>query len=129
MIRYLGGYLSAYALSRDRTLLSRADELGAALLPAFNTSSGFPTFSVNPKTNQTSPNRGQGWLAEVASCMMEYKYLAKVTGKKEYYDVSENIMRRLYDANLTRYPDGLLPSLWSLESGQPISGTCHLDWL
>ncbi len=28
-----------------------------------------------------------GWLAEIASCQMEYKYLAHLTGRKEYYDV------------------------------------------
>ncbi len=27
-----------------------------------------------------------GALAEMASCQLEYTYLAKVTGKKEFYD-------------------------------------------
>lgn len=46
-IRYLGGLLSAYALSREQILLTRADDLGRMLSPAFNTSSGFPLFGVN----------------------------------------------------------------------------------
>lgn len=58
--------------------------------------------------------------------MMEYKYLAKVTGKKEYYHVADNVMRRLYDANMTNYPEGLLPSLWNLQSGQPVNGRLSL---
>ena len=49
-IRYLGGLLSAYGLSHDLALLQKADELGMALLPVFNTGSGFPMFSVNPAT-------------------------------------------------------------------------------
>lgn len=49
-IRYLGGLLSAYALSHDFTLLQAADELGTALLPSFNTSSGFPMFAVTPSS-------------------------------------------------------------------------------
>ena len=49
IIRYLGGYLSAYALSGERVLLSLADDLGSRLLPAFNTKTiGFPAGSVNP---------------------------------------------------------------------------------
>lgn len=90
VIRYLGGLLSAYALSNDVTLLHRADELGAALLPAFDTPSGFPAYSVNPKTGKSAggwSGMSNGWLAEIGSCQMEYKYLAKITGKKKYYEV------------------------------------------
>ena len=47
VIRYLGGLLSAYALSGDPILLSRADDLGKMLLPAFNTPSGLPAYAVN----------------------------------------------------------------------------------
>ena len=50
VIRYLGGLLSAYALSKDPSLLSLADDLGTRLLPAMNTSSGFPMYAVNPQT-------------------------------------------------------------------------------
>ena len=125
-IRYLGGLLSAYGLSHDPILLKAADELGAAMMPVFNTTSGFPKFSVVPAMNSSSGNAwsgsGSGWLAEIASCMMEYKYLAKVTGKKEYYDVANTIMQNLYEADLSKYPDGLLPSLWNLQTGQPING-------
>jgi hypothetical protein len=47
VIRYLGGLLSAYALSGNPILLSRADDLGGMLLPAFNTNSSLPAFAVN----------------------------------------------------------------------------------
>lgn len=121
VIRYLGGLLSGYAFSRDPLLLQRADELGAALLPAFNTKSGFPTYSVRIATGSPSVNSA-GWLAEIASCMLEYKYLAKVTGKKEYYDAADTVMRKLYAANITKYPGELLPSQWDLTTGQPLNG-------
>ena len=50
-IRYLGGALSAYALSKEPALLERADELGKILLPAFiGTSSGLPAYSVHVET-------------------------------------------------------------------------------
>ena len=50
VIRYLGGLLSAYALSGEPILLARADELGRKLLPVFNSPSGLPHYSVNTET-------------------------------------------------------------------------------
>lgn len=51
IIRYLGGLLSAYALSRNDTiLLERAIDLVAKLDPVFNSTSGLAYFSVNPST-------------------------------------------------------------------------------
>lgn len=47
VIRYLGGLLSAYALSGEPILLSRADDLGTMLLPAFDTTHGLPMYAVN----------------------------------------------------------------------------------
>jgi hypothetical protein len=48
VIRYLGGMMSAYALSGEPILLEKADELARVLSPVFNTSSGFPYYAVNP---------------------------------------------------------------------------------
>jgi hypothetical protein len=50
VIRYLGGLLSAYALSKEPILLARADDLGGMLLPAFNTTSGMPMYAVQTVT-------------------------------------------------------------------------------
>ena len=41
-IRYLGGFLSAYDLSGDELMLTRAKELGDWLMGAFNTAKGLP---------------------------------------------------------------------------------------
>ena len=48
IIRYLGGLLSAYALSNDRLHIDRADEMVAKLEAAFETESGLPFFGVYP---------------------------------------------------------------------------------
>jgi endoplasmic reticulum Man9GlcNAc2 1,2-alpha-mannosidase len=50
VIRYLGGLLSAYALTDNPMLLKKADELALKLDPVFETKSGFPWFGVNPST-------------------------------------------------------------------------------
>ena len=48
VIRYLGGLMSAYALSKEPILFEKADELARVLSPVFNTASGFPYYAVNP---------------------------------------------------------------------------------
>ena len=50
VIRYLGGLLSAHALSNDTTLLQRAETLADAIDPVFETPSGLAAFAVNPIT-------------------------------------------------------------------------------
>lgn len=50
VIRYLGGLLSSYALTGRSVLLTKADELGAKLLPAFQQPIGMPVFAVNAET-------------------------------------------------------------------------------
>src|SRR5437899_2492080 len=49
-IRLLGGLLSSYQLTRDKRLLDLADDLGARLLPAFNSPTGMPYMYVHLKT-------------------------------------------------------------------------------
>jgi len=46
VIRFLGGFLSAHALSSSPIPRSKTDDLGR-LLPVFNTSLGLPLFAVN----------------------------------------------------------------------------------
>ena len=120
VIRYLGGLLSAYALSKDPSLLSRADDLGTALLPAFYTPSGVPMYSVNTENG----NVAKSWspdavLSEILSCQLEYKYLSYLTGRQVYYEVAEKVMEVVYKTNLTSTGE-LLPASWSTEKGLPV---------
>lgn len=50
IIRYLGGFLSAYELSdrKEDILIKKAESLAEALLPAFDTPSGLPHHLWNP---------------------------------------------------------------------------------
>jgi hypothetical protein len=51
VIRYLGGLLSAYALSHEPILLAKADQLANLLDPAFETASGLPAYAVSLRTS------------------------------------------------------------------------------
>lgn len=42
IIRYLGGFLSAYELSGDKRMLQKAEEVGNVIIDAFDTDSGLP---------------------------------------------------------------------------------------
>ncbi|KAJ6607001.1 glycoside hydrolase [Mycena sp. CBHHK59/15] len=119
VIRYLGGLLSAYALSGEPILLQKADELGAMLLPAFNTPSGFPMYAVNPQTGQTRGGWTGGVLwAEALSNQMEYKYLAHLTGRADYFQKTERIMETMYTTNITA---GQFPTQWDSTTGKPVN--------
>ncbi|KIY52582.1 glycoside hydrolase family 47 protein [Fistulina hepatica ATCC 64428] len=120
VIRYMGGLLSAYALSpKDRILIDRAEELAKKLDPVFLSPSRLPLYSVNTDTGET---HGQlhGTLAEIASLQVEYLYLAKLTGKRKYYERAANVMKHLNNADL-HDTGGMLPITWNLTTGQPIS--------
>ncbi|KAI6010684.1 glycoside hydrolase family 47 protein [Pisolithus orientalis] len=117
VIRALGGLLSAYALSGEPILLTRADDLGKALLPVFNTNSGLPMYAVNTATGATRP----GWnvdafFAEMASCQLEYKYLAHLTGRTDYFTRVDHVIDIMYKLSPTT---DLYPTQWSIKQGKP----------
>lgn len=110
--------MSAHALRPNDMLVRKAELLADKLDPAFYTASGLPLFEVNPTTCVHTPHlelscsvytsreaKGPavGVLAEIASLQLEYTYLAKVSGKKKYYDRVRDL--RIWDPviSLTRW--------------------------
>ncbi|CAK5269755.1 unnamed protein product [Mycena citricolor] len=117
IIRYLGGMLSAHALSDEPILLTKASELGMMLMPAFNTPSGLPMYAVNPQTGDVR----KGWTgsvlwAEALSNQMEYKYLAHLTNRPDFYDKTEKIMDLMYRSTIDK---GQFPTQWDSITGKP----------
>ena len=49
-IRYVGGLLSAYALSGDKMFKEKAEHVASKLLPAFNSPTGIPYALVNMRS-------------------------------------------------------------------------------
>ncbi|KAG6813871.1 hypothetical protein H0H92_006278 [Tricholoma furcatifolium] len=117
IIRYLGGMLSAYALSGQTILLTRADDLATKLLPAFNTTSGIPVFAVDTGTGQLRLgwNGDQALWAEALSNQLEFKYLAHLTGREEYFEKTERVMRLMYNPP----PKDIFPTIWDIKTGRP----------
>jgi mannosyl-oligosaccharide alpha-1,2-mannosidase len=92
-IRSLGGLLAAYDLSKDETFLKKADDLGSRLAKAYNTPSGLPHSSINIVDGRA--NADIGCLADVGTEQVEFRYLARETGKREYADKTERAFEQL----------------------------------
>ncbi|RPD58911.1 seven-hairpin glycosidase [Lentinus tigrinus ALCF2SS1-7] len=117
VIRYLGGLLAAHALSGEQLLLDKADELGTLLEPAFNTYKGFPVFAID--TNSTELAGGiSGILAEIASCQLEWTYLAHTTGSKKHFRYGNQVIQSLVETMIERQ-GGMFPTNWNLQNGRP----------
>lgn len=94
-IRDLGGLLSAYDWSGDKVFLEKAVDLGERLLHGFDESdSGIPFGQVNLKNGR---NQNIGWtgnnaiLAEFGTLQIEFRYLAKATGRPELKEKVEKV--------------------------------------
>jgi mannosyl-oligosaccharide alpha-1,2-mannosidase len=125
-IRMLGGLLSAHYLSTeypnlapipdddpgtkgDDLYIEKAKDLADRLVAAFDTESGIPFASVNLGKFKGIPSHADGGAsstAETTTLQLEFKYLAKLTGEKMYWDRVEKVMQVVDDNGAT---DGLVP--------------------
>ncbi|KAK3821459.1 MAG: mannosyl-oligosaccharide 1,2-alpha-mannosidase IB [Benniella sp.] len=107
IIRYLGGFLSAYDLTGEKVLLDKAEELGGYMLNAFQ-NRNFPAGRV---AVQESANHNAAYnfvLAEIGTIQLEFSRLSMLTGKPIYDQKAQRIFQVLGTAN-SELP-GLLPS-------------------
>ncbi|OZJ05212.1 hypothetical protein BZG36_02433 [Bifiguratus adelaidae] len=121
-IRVVGGLLSAYHLSgNDDLYLKKADDLASRLLVAFETPTGLPwanakLFGTKLPSSYFDPNPTS--TAEATTVQMEFKYLAHLTGKKEYWDKAETVMKIITDrVKGGNSLEGLLPILMNPQTG------------
>lgn len=66
---------------------------------------------------------GQSLLAEIASCQMEFKYLAHVTHQSEYFLKTDKVIDLMEAAVL---PNGLYATYWNLLTGDQQYGACQV---
>lgn len=121
-IRVVGGLLSAAQLSGDRRLVSQAESIGRAALPAFD--SGLPCNTFPPVANAVC---GSACLAEAGTFMMEFAALSAETGNPEYARGALRVNRVLMGATFSdgNCPlQGLTPQTVFLNSSGGASGAC-----
>lgn len=134
-IRMLGGLLSAHYLSTEfpdmapileddhgapgeDLYLEKAADLADRLLGAFDSESGIPFASVNLKDIKGIPSHADGGAsstAEAASLQLEFKYLTKLTGEKNYWERAEKVIQVIDDNGME---DGLLPIFIYADGGE-----------
>lgn len=122
VIRILGGLLSSYQMTGDKRLLALADDLGARLLPVFDSPTGLPYKNVNLKTGKTSNSVSNP--AETGTLIIEFGTLSKLTGKPVYY---EKAKRALVETYKRRSPIGLVGTNINVETGQWTNTSSHLS--
>jgi mannosyl-oligosaccharide alpha-1,2-mannosidase len=135
-IRMLGGFLTAHYLQTEFPNMCPVDlgsggedlylDLAERVIGAFDSPSGIPWSSVNLKTMQGIKSHADGGaasLAEATTVQLEMKYLAKLTGEKNYWDKVEKVME-VVDAS--GEPDGLKGLFIHPETGQFSSNNIRL---
>jgi len=120
-IRLLGGLLSAYEMTGDDRLLKLADDLGARLLPVFNSPTGMPYRFVNLKTGKTSGAKSNP--AEIGTLILEFGTLSRLTHKPIYYDKAKNALVQVYKR---RSKIGLVGEEIDVETGQWTNPASHV---
>jgi len=120
-IRILGGLLSAYQLTKDERLLKLADDLGARLLPVFDSPTGMPYMYVNLKTGKTRGARSNP--AEIGTLILELGTLSKLTHKPVYFNKAKRALVELYKR---RSKLGLVGEEIDVETGQWVSAQSHV---
>jgi len=100
-IRFVGGLLSLYALTKDEIYKIKAVQIVDKLLPAFNTPTGIPNAILNLKTGSS---HNWGWasggcsiLAELGTFHLEFQYLTSITGNPIYLQKVQRIRQVLQD--------------------------------
>lgn len=124
-IRYLGGLIAAYDLSKRDALLKKAVELGDLLYAAFNTENRMPVDFINFEEAKT----GKGLTVELSvvsaspgSLSLELVRLSQLTGDPKYYDSIARVMDLFYQGqNQTKIP-GLWPTMVSMRKSDVVSG-------
>ncbi|KAK2040398.1 family 47 glycosyl hydrolase [Colletotrichum somersetense] len=112
-IRYLGGLMAAYDLSRRPVLLAKAVELGNLLYGAFDTEHRMPVDFIN----FADAKAGKGLVPESSvvsaspgTLSLEMTRLSQLTGDPKYYDAAARVMDLFHNGQ----QNTKLPGLWPM---------------
>ncbi|KAI5459194.1 glycoside hydrolase [Mariannaea sp. PMI_226] len=124
-IRHLGGLLSAYDLSGEKSLLFKAIELGDMLYAAFDNEQHIPPSRI--PFEHLRAGRGRPELKELASKLssmtLEFTRLSQLTEDPKYYDAITRINKALASAQDSTLLPGLWPAQIGVSEGFNVDGT------
>lgn len=125
-IRYLGGLLAAYDLSKREVLRTKAIELGDLLYTAFNTENRMPVDFIEFERAKT----GKGLVVESSvvsaspgTLSLEMTRLSQLTGDAKYYDSISRVMDVFYRGQNQTLLPGLWPTYVSMSSQDVTTGS------
>lgn len=127
-IRYLGGLLSIYSLTKDPMFLEKAKQCADRLLPAFDSPSGIPYSNINLKSGYASNHHwshNTAVLSEFGSMHLEFIYLSYLTGDPKYRDKVmkiRNVIRKAVPRS-----DKLYNNYMNTETGQWLTRPTHIS--
>jgi len=93
-IRMLGGLLSMYELSGNPKVLAKTVDFADRMMPAFNTPTGIPTYSVNLRTGKASGDTV--CVAEAGTNILELGVLSYFTKDPKYYAAGKRATLAIY---------------------------------
>lgn len=124
-IRYLGGLIAAYDLSKRQALLVKAVELGDLIYAAFDTKNRMPVDFIDFR----AAKRGSGLKVESAvvsaspgTLSLELTRLSQITGDPKYYDAISRVMDVFYHGQQDTQLPGLWPMYVSMSAKDVVSG-------
>ncbi len=120
-IRILGGLLSMYQFTMDKNVLAQAEDFGRRMLPAFESPTGIPYYSVNLKTGAVKGERVN--VAEGGSYLFEMGILSRFTGNPVYYEKAKRASKAIYDH---RSAIGLIGQDINILTGEWLDKNSHI---
>lgn len=114
-IRFLGGFLGAYDLTGDETLIRKAVEVGEMLLLAFDTPNHMPvarwsfTIAANGQDEEQEASPVTS-AAEIGSYTLEFIRLSQITGDPRWYDA----VARISNTFASQQHATNLPGMWPM---------------
>ncbi|KAI0390167.1 glycoside hydrolase family 47 protein [Xylariaceae sp. FL0594] len=124
-IRYLGGLIAAYDLSKREALLAKAVELGDLLCAAFNTRNRMPVDFIDfamAKTGTGLAVEPSVVSASPGTLSLELTRLSQITGDPKYYDAIARVMDVFYAGQEKTGIPGLWPTFVSMSEKDVVTG-------
>ncbi|KAK2010209.1 family 47 glycosyl hydrolase [Colletotrichum eremochloae] len=125
-IRYLGGLMAAYDLSKRPVLLDKAVELGNLLYGAFDTEHRMPVDFMNfaaAKEGKGLDVEGTVVSASPGTLSLEMTHLSQLTGDPKYYDAVARVMDLFHNGQQRTKLPGIWPMYVSMSNRDVTSGS------